>query len=466
MRRSDVKSYVALMLGTAAGQGIQLAASLLLTRLYSPAEFGEYSVALSAATVLAMLAVFAYPQAIPLANSDEEARGLTWLAILLSLLTCSTSALLLGLLAIARGELAGFVIGPVQVAMIPLTAFALGAWTALSALQSRHERFVLMGRSTTIGTLLQSGSQVIFGAVGAGSVGLSFGYVAGRITNAALLGRGADLGRPPRIRSLASMASTWSAMPRWLLIPAILNLASTGAIAPWVSFWFGVEFAGWFTFAMLMLLVPGALLGQAITTMFFPRMAKADREGSSSASSVERLTAGLFSISLPVFIPVMLFGEELFSLIFGEEWAGAGQIASVLAPWIMVGFVSSPISSLALVKGRLRSAAFIGVIETIARFAAIAVGGAFESPFLAVSLYSAAGVVISLNYTAWILRLAGGSPKAFIWSHRRYLAGSLAILLALIMIDEFYDGWLPPLLCIAYSGVALGIAAKRIRAKW
>ena len=55
-------------------QGIQFAASLLLARLYTPTQFGQYATILSIATVLGSLMVLSYPTAIPLAETDGESR--------------------------------------------------------------------------------------------------------------------------------------------------------------------------------------------------------------------------------------------------------------------------------------------------------------------------------------------------------------------------------------------------------
>jgi O-antigen/teichoic acid export membrane protein len=57
---------------------------------------------------------------------------------------------------------------------------------------------------------------------------------------------------------------------------------------------------------------------------------------------------------LAFFSPVVLFGPELFRLIFGAEWAEAGQFARLLAVVALFRFLSSPTSMGFFVLGKQR----------------------------------------------------------------------------------------------------------------
>ena len=50
----------------------------------------------------------------------------------------------------------------------------------------------------------------------------------------------------------------------------------------------------------------------------------------------------------------MLWGEPLFSFVFGKEWSQAGMVAAVLAPRFLAAFVVSPVSRIVLVLGGQR----------------------------------------------------------------------------------------------------------------
>jgi O-antigen/teichoic acid export membrane protein len=77
----------------------------------------------------------------------------------------------------------------------------------------------------------------------------------------------------------------------------------------------------------------------------------------------------LFVFSIVPFSVVFFFGAELFALVFGEDWREAGQYAQIMAPWFMVNFMSSPISSLPLIlkkQGSFFMLALVGSLLMIA----------------------------------------------------------------------------------------------------
>lgn len=464
-RSSGIRSLAALMSGTVLSQGIQFSASLFITRLYTPAEFGHYASVLSVATVLATIGVLAYPTAIPLAHTDEESRVLTWLGMTLASLTAMISTVVLGGMLIGSVALLGFQPGWEHVLFVPATAMAVSIWTVLRFRQSRLGGFQRIGHSTTVGASVQVGVQLAAGTVESGSPGLSVGYLLGRLANAGLLLQGSRLGRAPRIRELVHAARAWSRMPRWLLLPSVLNVLGTSAIIPWIAVFSGIAFAGSFAFSMQMLSVPAAVLGQALATILFPRMARAERRGGLSLAELQDQVVLLFCVAVVIFVPIMIFGEALFRLCFGVQWALAGSIASVLAPWMLASLVSSPISSGPVVKGALGHVALISFAELSLRFGAIAAGGALGSPLLGVGLYSCGGVIISVNYVAWTLRLAGGGLLRLVvrnWKGLVLITVQITILLGAVIAQSMAGAViLTTILCILVSAMAVTYARNR-----
>ena len=63
-----------------------------------------------------------------------------------------------------------------------------------------------------------------------------------------------------------------------------------------------------------------------------------------------RLAGVLLSIALAIFVPITLLGREVFVLIWAQKWETAGLITGILAPYLMIQFVSSPLSGYATVK--------------------------------------------------------------------------------------------------------------------
>lgn len=84
-RGSFVRNVAVLAGGTAAGQAIVVLASPVLTRLYTPEDFGVLAVYASLLCVLSTVATLRYELAIPLPKRDEDAAALVVLCLVIVL---------------------------------------------------------------------------------------------------------------------------------------------------------------------------------------------------------------------------------------------------------------------------------------------------------------------------------------------------------------------------------------------
>ena len=159
--------------------------------------------------------------------------------------------------------------------------------------------------------MAQVGTQIVMGWSGFGSSGLSFGYLLRRLVNVAILLRGSHLGRPPGLG--CSSTDCWQ-MVQDATVASVANCHEhpwTSAITPWVARQYGLGAAGSFAFALQILSVPAALVGQAVATILFPRLADAERRSGVDGATMERVVTSLASVALPVFLPILVLGPEL-----------------------------------------------------------------------------------------------------------------------------------------------------------
>ncbi len=462
------RSATHLLSGTVVSQAVQFAASLALARLFLPGEFGEFAAALGVATVLGVVVVLSFPSAIPLASTDEEARTLTWLSLSLSVGFVVPVLALLTAMASLDLSIAGVQVDYWFAVFVPTCACALAFFATMQMKLSRHGEFRRIGLAAAVGALVQVGGQLWLGQAGAGATGLALGYLVGRVVNVALLMGKGRLGRPSRFGALTTASRAWAGRARWLLVATVMNLASTAALAPWVHLQYDREVAGSFAFALSTLSVPAALLGQAIGTILFPRMAAAERSNSLVPEHLYAYVVGLASLAFPLFLPIVVLGTDIFAAVYGDEWRTAGLIATLLAPVLAVNFVSSPISSVALVQGKYKQTTVIATTDALLRLGAVAVGGLLGSVTVGFALYAAVGVVFYTGYIAWMLSLVGGSLLAVVRMHGLSCAAAAVVtaglLLAHVVAPVPVVVALTAVVCAVASWWALGGLLSRMRA--
>ncbi|MCW3814986.1 oligosaccharide flippase family protein [Micromonospora sp. DR5-3] len=417
---SFYRQVSALTLATAASQVVSLIATVLLARLYAPVDFGQYSIALAAATILATVATLRLEMAVPLAEDDQEAGMVAFAAVLLSALAAAglLAVLIVAMLLTGRPW---FDLGAgTSVWLVPPAVAAVGALAAFRMLLSRQQRFGAISRSRFTASLVQNAAQLGAGRLGLGGVGLSLGFVCAQVWNTVSMWRGSGLGML-RLSTCGAAVVKWRRFSLMLLWPSLLNTVTVSAVAPLVALCYGVTVSGLFAFAIRIVALPATLVGQAVATVFYPKMAEQERAGVDQEPAIQRAITGLTMLGTPFFGLVMLLGPDLYAMFFGEQWRAAGLISAVLAPWLAVSFVSSPLSSLMTVKKQLTRLLLLSVVEAALRLGALAAGVLRDRPMMGIAAYSVSGVLICLYYVRWSLRIAGSRLRSWAWGNRRYL---------------------------------------------
>lgn len=449
-----------LTLGAGLAQGVQFVGSLFLARLYSPTDFGVFAACLSVATVLATIGTMQYPVAIPLAETDGEARQLNWLSIGLAGVICIAVGAILFLVNAQFGGDEGLAgLGPSLLWVAPM-AWLVAVWTSLRSLQGRLGGFTAVSVAGALGSLSQVALQMVLGLVGSLTQGLTIGYTMGRAVNVLGMLRPGVMGTPPRVRAAFQMARHWRHMPQWVLLPSFLNTLSISAAAGLVAILYGVEVAGYFALAMSMLAVPATLIGQAVATVIHPHAARLDRNNESAAEPLERAVQGLFALGLPFFGLVAVAGPQFFALLFGEQWYEAGVVAALISPWLLASLVSSPISGFAFVRNRERVIFVIAIVEAVLRLGALSLGVTMDSWTVGIAAYGLTGFVISVAAAAWFLHLAGSSLPRLVIRFRVPLIAVLGLYAALFVAGEFLPDPLFLALAIGVTAV-IGLASLR-----
>jgi O-antigen/teichoic acid export membrane protein len=114
-----------------------------------------------------------------------------------------------------------------------------------------------------------------------------------------------------------------------------------------------------------MLKLPLTVIGGAIGQVYFQKIA-AKRNNGESLYEITLITIrNLFFISIIPFSILFMFGENIFCFVFGKDWALAGKYSEIMAPWLMLNLIVSPVSQLPVVIGKLKSFFWVGFTGSI-----------------------------------------------------------------------------------------------------
>ena len=138
--------------------------------------------------------------------------------------------------------------------------------------------------------------------------------------------------------------------------------------------------------------MPISLIGNAILDVFRSR-ATTDfqKHGTCRPIFIKTFTI-LFVVSVPFVLILMFWGQEIFGLVFGENWQSAGQYAQILAPMAMLRLISSPLSYMFFLREKLNWNMYIQFVFMVSTVVSILIGAYFNRPLVMVTLISVTGV--------------------------------------------------------------------------
>jgi O-antigen/teichoic acid export membrane protein len=404
-----IRHTMVLAAGSAVARVVGVASIPVITRLYTPEQYGLFALFLSATALLMPLASLRYSAALPLPRRHGTA-----VALLLVCLACL--CMFLGLMAILFGLFSTnlfdlFSAGPLAPLwpVLVLSVGTAGLFEILTNWSVRRRRFRLMAQvdvtQSALGGLLKIG----LGYLTLQRLGLVVGHIAAQVVACTMLARATwiEAARQVRrtcIRTLKMVAYRYADFPKFRLPSQMLMSFSQQAPLLFVTAMYGTATGGQLGLALVALALPLTLIGQTTGQAYYGEIARIGRADPARIRSLTRHVAiRLFLIGLVPTLVLGFAGARLFPLVFGTGWGEAGVYASILAIYLLAQFVANPLAHALSVFDKQRVFLGLNVVRAMMTVGAFTVAYLLElSSFEAIAAYS---VVLSLHYVATSLSI-------------------------------------------------------------
>ena len=353
------KNVLTLMTGTSIAQAIPIALTPILTRLYTPEQFGVYALYLAAASLLAVIATARYELAIMLPKAEEDAAALVVLSIAIAVVLSVVSFFLIYFL----NDRISIFLGNREIGKwlcwTPLALLFTGIYQSLNYWSNRKKHFKRLAISRMVQGSGSAASQVGLGAAALPG-GLIFGSLIGQFLATAAFFRlvwrddKALLCKVDSTKIFAN-AKTFSKFPRFSIFGALVDNAALQTPVFMLNRFFNAHITGVFSLTLRVLGLPMTLLSTTLSQVLFQKVVAIQHEAPERLRSfILMLSFGLMGLMVPFVAGVWLFGEPLFSFLFGHRWAEAGAFAALLSIAVAMRFVVSPLSAVLAMEHNIR----------------------------------------------------------------------------------------------------------------
>ncbi|WP_112903182.1 lipopolysaccharide biosynthesis protein [Salinibacter ruber] len=336
--------------GAAFGQLLVVASSPILTRLYTPEEFGVLAV--FAAIVGTLFAVLAgrYELAIPLPESDRLAASVTVLGFGIVLLISAGTGLVLFLWGGSLVKLTNTPTLEPYLWLIPVGLLGAGGYKVFNYWVIRRKEYAVVARTKVTQNVARVASQVGMGVGGAGAVGLLVGQVLGRVGGIGSLAAYTfrhdwSVLRTVTIRRMRYAARRYKRFPFLSGPSGLLNKGALKLPELLFASLFAANVAGWLSLAQRVISLPTWLVSQAIQQVYLGEASDLARDDPEELGSLYLKVSGFLAIVgiLPA-LGLWGLGSTLFPIIFGEGWVEAGYYTEYLSLTFFAQIVVNPLS--------------------------------------------------------------------------------------------------------------------------
>ena len=337
------------MTGTVCAQAITFLLIPFIARIYTPDNFGIMTLFSTIVNLLIAVSCGCYEQAIVLPQDDNKG----WDVLALSLFFCSFTSFVFFLIILFFYHDVSRIIFKVDSLIwlwfLPLVIWFGGIRMALTYWNTRRKKFKALSASKMIESIGNSGIKLASGLAVGNKLGGLIGGIIGRSLFPSLflgiifyLRDFKSFARMPKKNKLVKVLKKYRNFLFFSTWTAITVNISRSLPVFFLAFLFDNRIVGAFGLADNTLRVPIGIIGNSVRQVFLQWAADTISKKKRLSVGLLKATSGLFILGVLPFGILFYFGEEIFVLVFGNNWSEAGKFAEVLSPWLMTLCINPP----------------------------------------------------------------------------------------------------------------------------
>ncbi len=344
-----------LVTGSSVSQFITFLTIPILSRLFTPADFGLFAIFVSISTIIATIATFRYDYAIMLPKKNDQAANLLSLSFLTLLVSIAVTSIIILLF---NQHIAALLnnndILP-WLYFIPLNVLTIAAIQSLSYWMNRQKKYKSIASNHIVRSIAYPTATISIKHLSNLKSALIPGYLFSQTVHLLLFLFQArksifKYSHAISINNLKKCFFQYKDFPLKNLPATLLSIMSFQIPLLLLGVLFTSSTLGQYSQTLQILFAPINLIGSAVSQVFYQHASIAKRE-KMLFQLTRSTTIRLFGLAIIPFTTVAIWGKPLITCLLGENWSLAGEIAQILAPYFLLRFIFfSQISILSTIR--------------------------------------------------------------------------------------------------------------------
>ncbi|HDS3752466.1 TPA: type 8 capsular polysaccharide synthesis protein Cap8K [Staphylococcus aureus] len=329
-----------MILSSGIAQVILIITTPIITRLYSPTEFGEFTIFSNIAMILIPIINARYDLLIVNTKNDRSANILSQISFLISLLIL---LILIPIFAISAWLYPNFILDFIFIIIILFLVSLTNIFTNYLNKERKYKVLSLINvfRAGSMALL-----QIIFGLLALGSLGLIIGfslsYIAGITLGYKTFKKHFNI-----VRDKEETKALFLENKNQLVYstPSILlNSLSFSVVVFFIGILYTNTEVGIYGMAIRVLGIPVTIISLGLSKIFMQQANDYYIEHGNFRNLLLKFSSILVIVSIILYVPLYLFSEELVNILLGHSWVDAITVIKIVIPLFVIRLIVSTVS--------------------------------------------------------------------------------------------------------------------------
>lgn len=411
MSESFISKTARLFGGNMIGQMIVVLSAPILTRFYSPEEFGLLGSFMAVIAILSVFSTLRFESAIVLESSVIGEQAVMALCISLIAVSMTLASLCFYLLYwlnfLPSGILVlGNLIWLLPVGLVAVSVYKVLTWSAVKAQSLEDIGIARVYQNTTMASL-----QTVFGGVGLGPSGLILGQLIGLLSGIVRLSHNVNFKFIYRIiisrkSYMKFMAVKYARFFKYSLPGDVMNVFAQQLPVILLASIFSPTIAGFYVLADKVFRSPLLVFSDAVSKSVMSVAVKCRENGTLGLFTLLFLKL-LIRLSSVAFIIFALISPKLFEILFGLNWVEAGVYAQLMTPAFFTIFIFVPVLAMLVILERQELEFLYQASLLIGVLSALIFGYLTKDSSMTILFLSISGTIFYSFFGVWALFLTG-----------------------------------------------------------
>lgn len=356
-----LRNVATLATGTTLAQAVSIFTAPILYRIYDKTDYGTLGVYIAFTGVVGVFSTMQYLQTILLEKNDKDAKVALWLNRSINIVIAAIVLLVVLLLndfiadVLNNAELAKWLY------LAPISVFFAGQNEIFRVWANRKKKYKILSFNAILTAILVPIISISVGLIYPeyGALGLFLGLLTSHVFPPLVMLIALRSTENFKVDNLSlqylqEVAKKYKDFPKFSLPSEFINRFSNQLPVFMLSTFAGAGVVGVYNLAVRMLGLPITLIGNAIAEVFRQKATEDYHRKGENQDIFKKTFKILTSISVFPLIIILLWGPDLFTLVFGDNWKEAGVFAQILSGYFFLRLIVSPLSYQFIISRKLR----------------------------------------------------------------------------------------------------------------